>query len=270
MGGTHREVRSGRCWVAGALALFVGLGLDLPVHGELPPRYALADLKALEGAFVELAEQVRPSVVAIRTYLVSNADAPSTRGVLRPFSQGSGFVIDSEGFIATNRHVIAGADVISVILHTGIRHDATVVQSDRRSDLAVLEVDAENLKAVQWGDLQNVKINQWAFACGNPFGLANRDGGASVTFGVVSALGREMTRRLVGNSDNEYYGNLIETSATINPGNSGGPLFNVDGGVIGIVTAIETLAGKHAPAPLRAKSRARSMGPQQVEYPHRE
>ncbi|MEK6677040.1 MAG: trypsin-like peptidase domain-containing protein, partial [Planctomycetota bacterium] len=122
-------------------------------------------------------------------------------------------------------------------------YQATLVGSDPRSDLAVLKIDATGLKPIRWGDLNTLKVNQWAFACGNPFGLANSDGRPSVTFGVVSALGRQMTRRLVGDSDIEYYGNLIETSASINPGNSGGPLFNIDGEVIGIVTAIETGSG---------------------------
>jgi serine protease Do len=86
-------------------------------------------------------------------------------------------------------------------------------------------------------------VNQWAFAAGNPFGLANNSGRLSVTFGVVSALGRQLTRRLARDSELQYYGNLIETSAAINPGNSGGPLFNIEGEVIGVVTAIETSSG---------------------------
>ena len=210
--------------------------------GQPPDRYELADLKALERAFVELAQKVRPSVVAVRTYRVRNPDNRDTL-VKLPFSQGSGFVIDSAGYIATNRHVIDGADLITVVLDNGLHYDAVVVKFDERGDLAVLKVDAVDLTPVRFSDVANVKVNQWAFACGNPFGLANADGRVSVTYGVVSALGRQMTDRLPGNDQVHYYGNLIETSATINPGSSGGPLFNINGEVIGVVTAIETASG---------------------------
>jgi serine protease Do len=163
--------------------------------------------------------------------------------VLRPFSQGSGFIIDESGRIATNRHVVHDADVISVILSDGTQHDAKLVQSDVRMDLAVIRIDAVGLPTVKFGDHGKVRVNQWVFACGNPFGLANRDGQASITYGVVSALGRYMTERLGADRDLEYYGNMIETSAAINPGSSGGPLFNLEGEVIGVVTAIETTTG---------------------------
>lgn len=236
-------IRANCGWIVVALAVVVCAARPPSSLAEIPPRYRLADLKALQHAFVELAEEVRPSVTAIRTYKVQNPRATGPRLVMRPFSQGSGFVIDANGYIATNRHVVADSDVITVILHNGLKYEADLVQADRRSDLAVLKIDAEKLKPVRFGDLVNVKINQWAFACGNPFGLANDDGRTSVTFGVVSALGREMTERLVGGSDIEYYGNLIETSAAINPGSSGGPLFNLDREVIGVVTAIETSSG---------------------------
>jgi serine protease Do len=235
--------RTGRVRFAALLAVAVCGSPVRPLLAEFPPQYQLADLKALQRAFVELAEDVRPSVAAIRTYRVRNPHDEGPKRVMLPYSQGSGFVIDSGGYIATNRHVVADSDIITVILHNGLKYEAELVQADPRSDLAVLKIDAEKLKPVELGDLKHVKINQWAFACGNPFGLANENGRTSVTFGVVSALGREMTQRLVGGSDIEYYGNLIETSAAINPGSSGGPLFNLDGEVIGVVTAIETSSG---------------------------
>ena len=210
--------------------------------GHPPDRYELADLKALEQSFTDLARKVRPSVVAIRTYRIRSPGSPDTL-VKLPFSQGSGFVVDATGYIVTNRHVIGGADLITVILDNGLHYDATVVKTDERGDLAVLKVDAGDLTPVRFGDLANVKVNQWAFAVGNPFGLANVDGRASVTYGVVSALGRQKTDRLPGNDQVHYYGNLIETSAPINPGSSGGPLCNLDGEVIGIVTAMESRSG---------------------------
>lgn len=206
-------------------------------------RYELADLEALEVAFVKLAERVRPSVVAIRTYRTGGPQDIASRLLKRPHSQGSGFIFDSNGYIATNRHVIEGADTISVILNNGAKYEAEPVQDDPRLDLAVIKIDAEGLSAAEFGNTTNLKVNQWVFACGNPFGLANDDGRVSITFGVISALSRQMTQRLVGNSNVEYYGNMIETSATINPGSSGGPLFNLYGEVIGVVTAIETSSG---------------------------
>lgn len=226
-----------------AIAGIIILGLwPARGSGHPPDRYEFADLKALEKAFTDLAQKVRPSVVAIRTYRTRKPGDRDTV-VKLPFSQGSGFIFDASGYIATNRHVIDGADLITVILDNGLHYDAVVVKSDERGDLAVLKVDAADLTAVRFGDLANVKVNQWAFACGNPFGLANADGRTSVTYGVVSAVGRQMTDRLPGNDQVHYYGNLIETSATINPGSSGGALFNLDGEVIGVVTAIESASG---------------------------
>lgn len=226
-------------------ALVLGL-IGWPVsalQAQIPQKYELADLQALERAFVDLAEKVRPSVVAVRTYRTHNREARGAQAILLPDSQGSGFIIDSDGYVVTNRHVLIGADVISVILHDGVKYDAELIQADPRGDLAVLKIEAKNLRVAPLGDISGVRVNQWVFACGNPFGLGNSDGRTSVTYGVISALGRRMTSRLVGDSNIEYYGNMIETSATINPGNSGGALFNLDGEVIGVVTAIETTSG---------------------------
>ncbi len=213
------------------------------VRAELPDRYTLADLKLLERAFQELAENVRPSVVAIQTYVIPDPARTGHRFFKIPRNRGSGFVIDSDGYIATNRHVLEDSDLIQVRLHDGRAFEATVRQSDLRSDLAVIKIDAQDLRPIEWGDLENLKVNQWCFAVGNPFGLAGGDGRLSITYGVVSALGRNLTEQLAVNWDIQYYGNLIETSTAINPGYSGGPLFNVDGEVIGIVTAIETSTG---------------------------
>ncbi len=205
-------------------------------------RYSIGDLKALEQSFVELAGKARPPVVAIRAYQVRTIGDDESR-VKIPISQGSGFVIDANGLIATNGHVVEDADRISVTLFDGSQYDAVIRQRDDRSDLAVLQVDAKNLPTVQWGDGSSLRVNQWVFACGNPFGMANRDGRGSISYGVVSALGREMTDRITENPQLHYYGNLIETSAAINPGSSGGPLFNLDGQIVGVVTAIETSSG---------------------------
>ena len=234
---------SRRAWAPRAL---VAATLFCPlISPAAPPTlYKLADLKALEKAFVELADTVRPSVVAIRCYQVRDPADRHSRQARLPISQGSGFIIDAAGYIATNEHVIEDAHVISITLHNGLQYEARVVQTDVRSDLAVLKIDAEGLRPVRLGDSADLKVNQWSFACGNPFGLAfDNRGRSSLTYGVISALGRQMTRRLSADPQQRYYGHLIETSSAINPGNSGGPLFNLDGEVIGVVVAIETSSG---------------------------
>lgn len=230
-------------WRRLGLALWVGIfaaSAALPVYAA-GNRNDIVDLKALQRAFTDLADQVRPHVVAIRCYETRKA---RSNQVKVPISQGSGFIFESDGFIATNNHVIEGSDAISIILANGLRYDAKLVQTDPRSDLAVLKIDETGLPAVTFDLDKKILVNQWAFACGNPFGLAfDNDGVPTITYGVVSALDRDMTQRLSGDSELHYYGNLIETSATINPGSSGGPLFDIDGNVIGVVTAIETTSG---------------------------
>ena len=229
-------------WVFAAVVVWFVAG-SASAAGPLPKKYDLADLEALQSAFVDLAEQVRPSVVAIRTYETVSPARFGARPITKPLSRGSGFVIAANGFIATNRHVIEGADVISVMLHNHSQYDAEVVQVDLRHDLAVVRIEEQNLKPVAWGDISDVRVNQWAFVVGNPFGLANRDGVPSVTTGVISALQRHMTDELVPGAVLAYYNNLIETTAAINPGNSGGPLFNIKGEIVGVVTAIASRSG---------------------------
>ena len=215
-----------------------------PVRAGLPGKYRIADLKALEKAFVDLAQEVRPSVVAIRTFYVHGADDRRNRPVKTPVSQGSGVIIDTDGYIATNLHVLEEpANHFVVILDSGEEFVATLQQQDIRSDLAVIKIEAKNLQAIRWGDLRKVRVNHWTLSVGNPFGMGNDNGNLSVGLGTVTALGRTLTSRLADNPQVQYYGNLIETSSPINPGNSGGPLFNVDGELIGIVTAIETSSG---------------------------
>ncbi|WP_176085814.1 Do family serine endopeptidase [Martelella sp. HB161492] len=145
-------------------------------------------------------------------------------------SLGSGFIIDPSGIIVTNNHVIDGADSIEVTLADGTSMPATLLGVDKETDLAVLKVAPEEpLKAVSFGDSRKVRIGQWVLAIGNPFGL-----GGSVTLGIVSARGRTL---------DGPYDNFIQTDAAINKGNSGGPLFDMDGNVIGINTAILSPSG---------------------------
>ncbi|WP_019906989.1 Do family serine endopeptidase [Methylobacterium sp. 77] len=148
-------------------------------------------------------------------------------------SLGSGFIIDASGIVVTNNHVIGDANDIQVILHNGTKLKAEIIGKDAKIDLAVLRVkpDADKpLKAVPFGDSEKMRPGDWVIAIGNPFGL-----GGSVSAGIVSARGR--------NIESGPYDNYIQTDAAINKGNSGGPLFNMDGEVIGINTAILSPTG---------------------------
>ncbi|WP_229428600.1 DegQ family serine endoprotease [Microvirga pudoricolor] len=149
----------------------------------------------------------------------------------RSNSLGSGFVVDPSGIVITNNHVIGDANDISVIFSDGSRLKAEVVGKDSKVDLAVLRVKPDKpLKSVKFGDSENIRPGDWVMAIGNPFGL-----GGSVTAGIVSARGR--------NIESGPYDNYIQTDASINKGNSGGPLFNMNGEVIGINTAILSPTG---------------------------
>ncbi len=149
----------------------------------------------------------------------------------RTQSLGSGFVIDPAGIIVTNNHVIDGADEITVTLQDGTSMKATLVGRDDRVDVAVLRVKPEKpLHALSFGDSDKMRVGDWVLAIGNPFGL-----GGTVTAGIVSARGRDIRQG--------PYDDFIQTDAPINRGNSGGPLFNMDGQVIGINTAIYSPSG---------------------------
>ncbi|QGM47653.1 Do family serine endopeptidase [Methylocystis heyeri] len=146
-------------------------------------------------------------------------------------SLGSGFVIDPSGIVITNNHVIADANEVTVIFTDGQKLKAELIGKDQKVDVAVLRVKPEKpLKAVKFGDSDKARVGDWVLAVGNPFGL-----GGSVTAGIVSARNR--------NIDSGPYDNYIQTDASINKGNSGGPLFNLDGEVIGINTAILSPSG---------------------------
>ncbi len=166
------------------------------------------------------------------------SDGPSTREAT---SLGSGFIVDPSGYIVTNNHVIAGGEpgspasklpveTITVTLADRTEYKARVVGRDVLSDLALLKIDGHNLPYVKFGNSQSVRVGDWAIAIGNPFGL-----GGTVTAGIISALHR--------NIQSGQYDRYIQTDAAINQGNSGGPLFDIDGNVIGINTAIFSTSG---------------------------
>lgn len=146
-------------------------------------------------------------------------------------SLGSGFIISADGIVVTNNHVIEGAEEIEVYLTDGTRLPAKIIGKDDKTDLAVLKVDAgHDLPFVEFGDSDGAVVGDWVMAIGNPFGL-----GGSVTLGIVSARNRDI--------QSGPYDQFIQTDAAINQGNSGGPLFDMDGKVVGINTAIIARGG---------------------------
>jgi len=152
-------------------------------------------------------------------------------GRQRQNSLGSGFIIDRDGTILTNYHVVDGAEKIVIKLSDGKNFDAKVIGRDPKTDIAVVKIDAgRDLPAVKLGDSDQLEVGEWVLAIGNPFGLDH-----TVTSGIVSAKGR--------NIGTGPYDNFIQTDASINPGNSGGPLINMRGEVIGINTAIFSQTG---------------------------
>jgi len=157
-----------------------------------------------------------------------NGQTPTPR---RVNSLGSGFIIDTTGLVVTNNHVIADADEVNVILNDGTTLKAEVLGRDQKTDLALLKVTpTKPLKAVKFGDSDKLRIGEWVIAIGNPFSL-----GGTVTAGIVSARNRDI--------QSGPYDNYIQTDAAINRGNSGGPLFNLNGEVIGVNTAIISPSG---------------------------
>lgn len=208
------------------------------------------------GSFTEIAEAVSPAVVNIRTEKVIKRTGPAFRHFQGPFSKddpfhdfferffgdrrqkefkqrslGSGFIIDKEGHIVTNNHVVENADKIKIKLKNGKEYNAEIVGRDQKTDIALLK--AKGLKGFQvarLSDSDDVKVGEWVVAIGSPFGLEH-----TVTAGIVSAKGR-----VIGSGP---YDDFIQTDASINPGNSGGPLVNMKGEVVGINTAIVSRGG---------------------------
>ena len=153
------------------------------------------------------------------------------RAPRRVSSLGSGFIIDPSGIVVTNNHVIADADEVNVILNDGTRLKAEVIGHDQKTDIALVRVKPDKpLKAVQFGDSDKLRLGEWVVAIGNPFSL-----GGTVTAGIVSARNRDI--------NSGPYDNYIQTDAAINRCNSGGPLFNLNGEVVGVNTAIISPSG---------------------------
>ncbi len=216
-------------------------------------------LKSYPSSFADLVEDLSPSVVSIAsTTIVTNNNSQNEMPQFpegSPFDEffkdyfdnerrnspsqrpmtglGSGFIIDKDGIIVTNNHVIEGADEITVIMSNQEEFSAELLGRDPKADLAVLKIDpgSTQLTSVDWGDSESMRVGDWSIAIGNPLGL-----GGTVTAGIISAISRDLR----GSSP---YVKFLQTDASINRGNSGGPLFNIEGKVIGINTAIISQTG---------------------------
>jgi serine protease Do len=189
----------------------------------ISPSPAPVDSKtpSLFSDFVSVIAQVRPSVVAITTEVTGFS---RFGGTFTQQGAGSGWIIDKDGLIITNNHVVEGANSITVTLEDGRTFSVDTVHTDPVADLAVVKINAQNLPALQLGDSSNLHVGEWVVAIGNSLGL-----GISATKGIVSAVGVSLSV-----SPGETLSDLIQTDAAINPGNSGGPLVNLLGEVVGI------------------------------------
>lgn len=238
--------------IAALSTLFLWTGNGMTAASTKEDRDKTPSAKALGKAFVEVAKRVQPSVVNVSTERTVGARSwergedffkgspfedffrgfgfsprGKDRDKEREFrrkqrSGGSGVIVDKDGYILTNNHVVEGVDKVKVRLNDGREFTATVKGQDPRTDLAVLHIKATDLPAAALGDSDRLEVGEWAVAIGSPFGLEH-----TVTVGVISAKGRS-------GLGTGTYEDFIQTDASINPGNSGGPLCNIDGEVVGI------------------------------------
>jgi serine protease Do len=211
---------------------------------ELRP--GVPELDAVQRAFERVIERVSPSVVGIRARRRSAAALSGGRSAGTPdgagqavLVHGSGAILSADGQILTNEHVVRDTSSIDVLFSDGIALPAAVLASDARSDLAILKVARADLAPVAFCEWNEVARGQWAIALGNPFGLGD-DGKLSVSTGVIANLDRKLPG--LGDTDDRLYNDMIQITAPIHPGNSGGPLFNIQGQLIGVVTAMHTRA----------------------------
>jgi len=237
----------GLAFLALLFGLFFCMGNERA--NSLPKNDKLTTAKSLGQAFVEVAKKVQPAVVNISTektitmkpwdkfgedffkgspfedFFKGFGFSPREKGKeyrQKQRSGGSGVIVDKEGYILTNNHVVEGADKVKIKLNDGREFTATLKGQDSRTDLAVLHIKAKDLPVAALGDSDKLEVGEWAIAIGSPFGLEH-----TVTVGVISAKGRS-------GLGTGTYEDFIQTDASINPGNSGGPLIDIDGEVIGI------------------------------------
>jgi serine protease Do len=209
-----------------------------------------------ENAITRAVQEISPAVVGINVTAVEERQSPfATNDPFfkqffqnNPFfnqffgsqkyevqSLGSGFIVSPDGYVVTNDHVVRDATKIIVTMTDGSKRSAKIIGHDDQSDLALLKIDGDSLPYCEFGNSDSILVGEWVIAFGNPFGLFDINNKPTVTVGVVSSLGMNLSRNRSSN-----YSDMIETDAAINPGNSGGPLVDADGKVIGINTMIYT------------------------------
>src|SRR6266704_2619264 len=245
-------LRKLRVWIIalGLVCALTGAGIGAMLAGRPAVAQDVARTpEALSASFVDIAQRVEPAVVNIDTLSapeMAETDNPDKedqssnnplldmmrRRAMRPAKGvGSGFVIDSNGYILTNQHVIDGATRITIGLANGERFRGRVIGVDAETDLAVIKIDAGHaLPTMKFGDSTGVQVGDWVLAIGSPFGLEQ-----TVTAGIISKKGRS-----IGQGP---FDDFLQTDAAINPGNSGGPLVNMSGEVVGINSAILSRSG---------------------------
>jgi serine protease Do len=212
--------------------------------GDVPLRIDTAQAAQLSAAFRAAAGHALPAVVQITTIAVAEVPAPLTpfhpQGTeQRTQGSGSGFIIDEQGHILTNHHVVRNALHVNVVLLDGREYTAEVIGADPSTDVAVIRIQpprGETLPVIQFGDSDQLRVGDWVLALGNPMGLS-----FTATAGIVSARGRSIG--ILNQASDTPLEAFIQTDAAINPGNSGGPLVDLNGRVVGINTAIESPTG---------------------------
>jgi len=248
-----KKLTKGLIWSLSFIALLFGLFFcmsnDRANSVTKDDKEKMTTAKSLGRAFVEVVKKVQPAVVNITTektitmrpwdkygedffkgspfedFFKGFGFSPREKGKeyrQKQRSGGSGVIVDKEGYILTNNHVVEGADKIKIRLNDGREFTATLKGQDSRTDLAVLNIKAKDLPVATLGDSDKLEVGEWAIAIGSPFGLEH-----TVTVGVISAKGRS-------GLGTGTYEDFIQTDASINPGNSGGPLINIDGEVVGV------------------------------------
>ena len=228
-----------------ALVFFLSLSWVGTISAETKQTEPYLALEAFSNSIADIAEKVGPAVVNIDTVKMVKTQFPSFEDPIfrrffgREFEEfrrtipqkgtGSGFIINQEGYVLTNEHVVRKADKIKVTLSDGREFTGEVIGSDVTSDMAIVKIQADHLPTVTLGNSDKLRVGEIVIAIGNPYGLQQ-----TVTMGVVSAKGRSIPAGTGGH----VYRNFIQTDTAINPGNSGGPLLNIKGEVVGINTAI--------------------------------
>jgi len=254
--------------LSGVLITFVAAVLAVGLYQKLDHRASVSGAaestsvaaadpigEGRRNAIVRAAEVVGPSVVsitAVESRLVSSVP-PEFNQLFGQFfgympgtyqqevpKFGSGFIIDDQGHVLTNSHVVSGAEEIQVTLPDGRQFKGTLLGADAGYDLAVVKIDAPGLTPAAFGNSDDLMVGEWAIAVGNPFGYLLGDTHPTVTVGVISATNRDIKTDV---QEGGVYKNMIQTDAAINPGNSGGPLVNSNGEVIGVNTFIFTQGG---------------------------